>query len=50
MSTGQSRSMSRRLRLTFVGALLAASAFGGCLGGSDRDDVSDRDEKAETSG
>ena len=47
MSTAQSRSMSRRLRLTFVGALLAASAFGGCLGGSERDDVDDRDEKAE---
>jgi hypothetical protein len=47
MSTAQSRSMSRRLRLTFVGALLAASASGGCLGGSDRDDVSDRDEKPE---
>ena len=47
MSTAQSRSMSRRLRLTFVGALLAASAFGGCLGGSERDDVGDRDEKAE---
>jgi EF hand len=47
MSTAQSRSMSRRLRLTFVGALLAASAFGGCLGGSERNDASDGDEKPE---
>ena len=47
MSTAQSRSMSRRLRLTFVGALLAASAFGGCLGGSGRDDLGRPDEKAE---
>jgi hypothetical protein len=47
MSTAQSRSMGRRLRLTFVGALLAASAFGGCLGGSERDDVDKPDEKAD---
>jgi hypothetical protein len=47
MSTAPSWSMTRPFRLTFVGALLAASAFGGCLGGSERDDVSDRNEKAE---
>ena len=47
MSTAQSRSMSRRLRLTFVGALVAASAFGGCLGGGGRDDVGNPDEQAE---
>jgi EF hand len=47
MSTAQSRSMSRRLRLTFVGALVAASGFGGCLGGDGRDDVGNPDAKTE---
>jgi hypothetical protein len=38
MSTAQSRLMSRRLTLTFMGALLAAWAFAGCLGAGGRDD------------
>jgi len=46
MST--SRSMSRRLTLTFMGALLAASAFGGCPGAGGRnDDAAQPSAKAE---
>ena len=46
MNTGQERSTSRRV--LFVGALLAAVTFGGCLGGSERDGaVDDSGTKAE---
>lgn len=48
MSAVQARSASRRLGLTFVGAVLAASAFGGCLGGGGNDDdTSDTGTKTE---
>jgi hypothetical protein len=47
MSTKQSGSMCRRA-LTFVPALLAAVAFGGCLGGSERDGAAgDSERKTE---